>query len=148
MFSAAERRYIETARVGRLATADADARPHVVPICFTLLDETNAIVTPVDEKPKEVAPTELRRVRDIEANPRVALVVDHYREDWDALGWLQVRGTAALVAPGEADHGIAIDALRTKYDQYGNHALEERPIIRIDPGHVVSWGRLDRADSK
>lgn len=137
-----ELQYFETARVGRLATADGEGRPHVLPICFTLTDD--AIVTPIDEKPKDVGPSELRRVRDIRTNPQVALVVDHYTEDWDALGWVQVRGTALEVSPDESAHVPAVRALRAKYDQYAAHALEERPLIRIEPGHVVSWGQLER----
>ena len=135
-----ERRYLEAAPLGRLATADAEGRPHVVPVCFALLD--GDILTPVDEKPQDVPPTELRRVRDIRANPRVALVVDHYAEDWSRLGWLQVRGTATLQSPDDSDHPPAVAALRAKYDQYGTHALEERPVVRVEPGTVRSWGSL------
>lgn len=141
VLSAEERRYLEASRVGRLATADVDGRPHVVPFCFALVGE--AVVTPLDEKPKRGEPADLRRVRDIEENPRVAMVVDHWSEAWDRLGWLQLRGTARLVDPGEPGHDEAIDALRAKYDQYREHALEDRPVIRIDPGSAVSWGRLD-----
>ena len=89
MFTDAERRYVETARVGRLATADAEARPHAVPVCFAFAGDR--IVSPVDEKPKRVGPHRLRRCRDVDENPRVALVVDRYAEDWSRLGWVQVR---------------------------------------------------------
>lgn len=144
MLSTAERRYLESARLGRLATADADGRPHAVPVCFALVD--GMVVTPLDEKPKDVPPTELRRVRDIEANPAVCLLADHWAEDWDALGWVQVRGSASLLAPDHADHGAAVDALRAKYSQYATHGLADRPAIRIEPASTVSWGRLDRPD--
>lgn len=144
MFTAAERRYLETARVGRLATADEEGRPHAVPVCFAL--SGGAIVTPLDEKPKDVPATDLRRVRDVEANPYVALVVDHWREEWDALGWVQVRGRAALCDPDDGAHAEAVAALREKYDQYEDHAIEEYPHVRIEPGHVVSWGTLERPD--
>jgi PPOX class probable F420-dependent enzyme len=136
-FSAAERAYVEAARVGRLATADDRGRPSVVPICFALLD--GALVTPLDEKPKTAAPTGLRRVRDIERNPAVAVVIDDYSEDWATLRWLQVRGRAALLYPGDDRHPAAVAALRGKYDQYRDHGLEERPVIHITPGHVRSW---------
>lgn len=142
MFRERERRYLETARIGRLATADGDGRPAVVPICFTLVDDL--IVTPVDEKPQDVPPEALRRVRDIEANPRVALVVDHYTADWSQLGWVQVRGTASRCAPGAAAHRRGRASLRDKYDQYATHDLAERPQIHIEPGSVRSWGQLDR----
>lgn len=145
MFEAEERRYLEAARVGRLATADAEGRPNVVPVCYALVDDR--IVTPIDEKPKRAAPDELRRVRDVEENPRVALVVDHYAEEWSDLGWVQVRGTAAPIPPGEPSHGGAVAALRGKYDQYADHDLEDRPIVRIEPGTVRSWGRLEAPDA-
>lgn len=135
-----QRQYITAARVARLATADTEGRPHVVPACFTLHD--GDVVTPLDEKSKNVDQRELRRVQDIQANGAVSLVVDHYREDWSTLGWVQVRGTAHLVAPGEAAHASAIAALREKYDQYERHRLEALPIIRIVVSHVVSWGTL------
>jgi PPOX class probable F420-dependent enzyme len=142
MLDDSERSYLASAPLGRLATADGDGNPHVVPVCFALAGET--VVTPLDEKPQSVAPADLRRVRDIRANPRVALVVDHWASDWDALGWVQLRGTAEVVGPGDAGHADAVAALRDKYDQYAGHALEERPAIRIEVGSVRSWGRLDR----
>jgi len=140
MFSPAERSFLAAARVARLATADGGGRPHAVPICFAFDGER--IVSPVDEKPKDAAPDALRRVRDVRENPRVALVVDRYAEDWAELGWVQVRGTAVVVGADESGHDAAVAALREKYDQYADHALESRPLLRIDPGHVVSWGRL------
>jgi PPOX class probable F420-dependent enzyme len=139
-FTDRQRQYITTARVARLATADIEGHPHVVPACFTLHD--GDIVTPLDEKPKHADQRDLRRVQDIQANDSVSLVVDHYREHWATLGWVQMRGTAHLVAPGEAGHAGAIAALREKYDQYERHRLEALPIIRIAVSHVVSWGTL------
>ncbi len=134
-----ERAYLQRARVARLATADGRSRPQVVPVCFALVGEH--VVTAVDEKPAD-ADEELRRVRDVESNPFVSLVVDHYLEDWDRLGWVQIRGRATVVEPGVDGHRSAIEALRGKYEQYETHALEERPLIRIDPGHAISWGEL------
>lgn len=140
----AERRFLERARRGFLATADGEGRPAAVPVCFAL--DGDVIVTPLDEKPKDAGPRALRRVRDVEANPRVALVVDSYDEDWSELAWVQVRGMATLDDPGDEGHGdvsasheAAVVALRAKYEQYADHALEERPLLRIAPGHVVSW---------
>jgi PPOX class probable F420-dependent enzyme len=142
MFETREREYLTTARVGRLATADGEGRPHAVPVCFALLGDR--IVTPIDEKPKDAQPGALRRLRDIAANPRVALVVDHYVESWSDLGWVQVRGTATRLDPGDDGHASGIEVLRGKYDQYADHDLGERPVIEIDPGSVRSWGRLSR----
>lgn len=140
--SDAQRRYVETGRVGRLSTVDAEGRPHVVPICYAMADDV--LYTPLDEKPQSVDATELRRVRNIRANPSVTLVVDHYTEQWDELGWVQLRATAAITDPDEPPHGDAVRALRDKYDQYATHNLEQRPLIRIDVGSVQSWGRLER----
>lgn len=146
MWQKEERQYFETARIGRLATADAEGRPHVVPVCFALVDDH--IVTPIDEKPQRVSPGELRRSRDVSENPRVALLVDHYTDEWSQLGWVQVRGTATLRAPDEDSHVPGIEALRRKYDQYADHDLETRPLIRIAPGSVRSWGNLERPNRR
>lgn len=143
-WSDTEREYLETARVGRLATVDEEGRPHAVPVCFAVAG--GAVVTPVDEKPKDASATDLRRVRNVRADPRVTLVVDHYTEDWAELGWVQVRGTASVVEPDGSGHRRAVTALRDAYDQYADHALGNRPVIRIEPGHVVSWGRLERPE--
>lgn len=145
MFDADELAALSKARVGRLATADADGRPTAVPICYALVEPDDGpveLVTPIDEKPKTADLDELRRVRDIRANGRVAVVVDRYTEDWDRLGWIQIRGTARVVGPGDANHPAAVAALRARYDQYANHDLEHRPVIAIAPGSVRSWGDL------
>lgn len=144
MFQSQQREYVESARVGRLATADADGRPHVVPVCFALVDDN--VVTAIDEKPQDVSPGELRRSRDIGENPRVALVVDHYTEEWSRLGWVQIRGTATRCGPDREAHADGVCALREKYRQYREHELESRPLIRIAPGTVRSWGHLDRPE--
>lgn len=144
MFDEKIRRYVDAARVGRLATADGDGRPNAVPVCFALLGD--CIVTPIDEKPQRGAPDTLRRSRDIRENPRIALVVDHYTEDWSCLGWVQIRGTASHLSPDHANHHAAVATLREKYDQYADHALSERPVIRLRPGTVLSWGELERPD--
>lgn len=143
MFEQGERRYLEAARVARLATADAEGRPHAVPVCFALAN--GGVVTPIDEKPKRVGPNDLRRVRDVRQNDAVALVVDHYRENWADLGWVQVRGRASVREPDAPGHGAAVTELRRKYSQYADHAIEERPLIRIEPGSVQSWGDLSVA---
>lgn len=144
MIESREREYLESARVGRLATADGNGRPHVVPICYALLEDRTQIVTPIDEKPKRSAPNRLTRVRNVAENPRVSLVVDHYSDDWAELGWVLVRGTATTFDPSSSVHSPATSALRDKYEQYATHDLESRPILAIDPGSVRSWGRLER----
>ena len=129
------RAFIQRASVGRLATVDAGGAPHVVPICFVLLD--GRIYSVVDEKPKRT--TRLQRLRNIEANPRVALVIDRYSDDWSELAWVMVRGLAEIIEPGD-EHAAAIAALREKYPQYRSMALEDRPVIRLLPERINAWG--------
>lgn len=141
MLEPTERAYVAAARVARLATADADGRPNAVPICFALCDDR--LVSAVDEKPQGVDPHDLRRIRDVRTNPRVAVVVDHYTESWAELGWVQIRGTATITDPGDDGHDAAVAALRQKYPQYAEHALGNRPVLAVEAGSVRSWGALD-----
>ena len=105
---------VEDARVARLATVAVDGRPHVVPICFALDGDT--LYTAVDEKPKSTR--NLRRLANIEANPRVEIVVDHWDEDWTRLWWVRLSGIARVV-----EHDArALELLAVKYEQY-----RERP---------------------
>ena len=128
--------FLDGQRVARLATVDEQGRPHALPVCFALLD--GALYTPIDEKPKRGDPRSLRRVRNILAHPDVCLVADHYEEDWSRLAWLQVRGTAALVADPD-ERARALAALRARYPQYRAMDLESRPLIKITPSRVVAW---------
>jgi len=129
--------FLERQRSGRLATVDPRGQPHAVPICYALLD--GILYTPIDEKPKTGDPRELRRIRNILANPKVCLVVDHYEdEDWTRLQWLQVRGEASLVEDA-AERGSALVALRARYRQYRAMALETLPLLRITPTRLVGW---------
>ena len=135
------------ARVARLATADAEGRPHVVPLCFAAAG--GRLYSAIDEKPKRADPPRLKRVRNIAANPRVALVVDDYREDWRRLWYLLVLGTAEVIQPGPAEHAAALRALRRKYRQYRRmRRLEDRPVIAITPERVVTWPRRERTRAR
>jgi len=137
MFSAAQLQFIERQRVAHLATADASGRPHVVPVCFAQLDGRFYIA--IDEKPKRSL--RLKRLSNIEENPRVALVFDRYDDDWLRLGWVMVQGKAAILFEGP-EHERALVALRDRYEQYRSMALEGRPVIRVTAGRVASWGDL------
>ena len=128
------RRFIEGQRVGRLATAGADGAPHVVPVVFALLDDHAYVV--IDEKPKTTL--RLRRLRNIAENPRAALLVDVYDEDWSRLRWAMLRGPAAVLEPGP-EQAAAVAALRARYPQYAAMALEERPVIRLRVERASVW---------
>lgn len=137
-FKASVAALIESARVARLATVDGRGRPHIVPVCFAVVN--GCIYSPLDEKPKRVEDARLRRVRNIEAHPAVCFLVDRYSEDWSRLAWAQVRGEAAIVQPGEDGHGAAVAALRGRYLQYRAMAIDRRPLVRVQPRQIVSWG--------
>lgn len=134
--------FIERQRVGRFATVDAAGMPHVVPVCFTLLNGRCYIA--IDEKPKRTA--RLQRLKNIEGNSQVALVLDEYSEDWSRLAWVMIRGQAEILEHS-TDHPVALTALRAKYPQYRAMTLEDRPVIRITPERVNAWGLAGRAPS-
>ena len=128
--------FLLDARRATLATIAPDGRPRLVPVCFVVVDDV--IWSPLDEKPKSIDdPRALARVRDIERDARVAVLVDRWSEDWEELGWLRIDGQAELVRT--PDHTI-IAALRTKYPQYADHDLESRPMIRITIDRSTAWG--------
>jgi PPOX class probable F420-dependent enzyme len=138
--SAEHRAFIQAQRVARLATADRAGRPHVVPVCYAC--EGSSFYIGLDAKPKRVAPQRLKRVRNILANPQVALLIDRYSDDWSALAYVLVRGTAVLLAPGGEEHGRAIALLRERYPQYQAMPIQDQPVIAIRAASVVAWGAL------
>ncbi len=134
--SAADDRFLRSARTGHLATANAMGQPHVIPVCFVFDGE--AIYTVLDAKPKSTPLRQLRRVRNILANPQVSLVVDHYEEDWSRLRYVLALGVAGLLEEGE-EWARAIVMLREKYPQYQGMDLDESPVIKITPVRFVAW---------
>jgi PPOX class probable F420-dependent enzyme len=133
-----ERAFVDEQRVARLGTVDAEGRPHLVPVCYAFDGEQ--FYTPLDEKPKRVTDRVLQRVRNIEARPDVALLIDRYDDDWSQLGYLLIRGRARLLDPGAEGHAAALALLRRRYRQYREMSLEERPVIAIALYAVTSWG--------
>jgi PPOX class probable F420-dependent enzyme len=138
MIPAAARAFLEASRVGHLATADAGAAPHVVPVCFACSDTTLYIT--IDAKPKGNA-AGLKRLRNIMANPRAAFIADRYDEDWSRLGWVMLRGAAEILDAG-AEHDRAQALLRTRYPQYRSMQIEGLPVIALRVARVTTWGTL------
>jgi PPOX class probable F420-dependent enzyme len=134
----AARAFLDACRVGHLATADADAAPHVVAVCFACSDTT--LYVTIDAKPKGNA-AGLKRLRNIMANPRAAFIADHYEEDWSRLGWVMLRGAAEILDAG-AEHDRAQAMLRTRYPQYRSMPLEDLPVIALRVARVTTWGTL------
>ena len=138
MLSETQRRFIESRRVGHLATADASGAPYLVPVCFALGEA--ALYITIDEKPKR-QDRPMKRVRNIIENPRAAFVADRWDENWTRLGWVMLRGPAEILGGG-AEHDAAQDLLRDKYSQYRRMNLAELPVIALRIAHVASWGDL------
>jgi PPOX class probable F420-dependent enzyme len=141
MLTEQQRAFVATQRVARLATADAAGRPHVLPVCYVLLGDK--IYFTIDEKPKK-KPARLKRLANLRANPRAALVVDRYDEDWSRLGWVMLQGAAEILASGP-EHDQAQAALRTRYPQLAAMRIEHLPVVAVRIDHVASWGRLEPA---
>ena len=134
--SPAQDRFLRSARTGHLATADAKGRPQVVPVCFVF--DGQAIYSVLDAKPKTTPLRQLRRVKNILANPQVSLVVDHYEENWDKLQYILVSGDAELLESDEK-WVVAIAMLREKYPQYQAMDLDQSPVIKITPVGYSPW---------
>jgi PPOX class probable F420-dependent enzyme len=121
------------APVAALATAGADAAPHLVPVVFAVAGDT--VYTAVDAKRKSTR--RLRRLTNIAANPRVSLLADHYSEDWEQLWWVRADGLATVHHDGE-QMAIGYGLLRAKYEQYERTALDG-PVVAIAVSHWASW---------
>lgn len=135
-----EQAFVLARRIGHLATVDSAGEPFVVPVCYAW--DGDRFYTPIDEKPKRGS-RPLKRVRNIEETAIASLVIDHYDDqDWSRLGWVLVRGAAAIIAPGNAEHSAALSLLRERYPQYRQMALESRPVIAVTPRLVTSWGLI------
>ncbi len=121
------------ARVARLATVRPDGRPHLVPITFAL--DGDRLVTAIDDKPKSTR--ELQRLANIRNEPRVAVLIDHYDEDWSRLWWVRVDGEATIEEAGPA-FDRAVRALADRYPAYRRRP-PEGPVIVIGATAWSGW---------
>ena len=142
-WTAETRRFLDAHRVAHLATAGADGAPHVIPVCYAIDDA--ALYFVADAKPKRGNARDLLRLRNLRANPRAAVVVDDYDEDWSRLAWVMVRGPARELSP-PTEHAAALALLRARYPQYREMALDDtlaHPVVRIEPARVIAWRAAD-----
>jgi PPOX class probable F420-dependent enzyme len=119
------------ARVARLATADAQGRPHLVPVVFAVREDT--VYSAVDAKPKRT--TSLRRLANVAENPAVSLLVDHYEDDWERLWWVRADGRGRVLAGSEPEAARAIELLRARYPQ--QHAAGA--VLAVDVERWSGW---------
>lgn len=120
------------ARVARLATLSNDGKPHIVPIVFALAGDV--IYTAVDAKPKST--TVLRRLANIAAHPAVAVLADHYADEWTQLWWVRADGTAGVTDDVGAEEGLRL--LSERYPQYVAQP-PPGPVIAIDVARWTGW---------
>ncbi len=120
----------EAARVAHLATVGPGGAPHVVPICFAL--DGDVLYTAVDEKPKRTR--RLQRLANVQADPRVEVVVDGWDEDWSRLWWVRLRGRARIVERDER----ALELLCAKYPQYRERP-PQGPFLVVDVEAREEW---------
>ncbi len=123
------------ARIARLATVGEDGTPHLVPLVFAPIGDHH-LVSAVDHKPKRTA--SLRRLSNIAHNPRVALLVDRYSEDWTHLWWSRADGTARVLDPGDTESVRPVDVLVERYEQY-RERRPEGPVLLIEVKRWSGW---------
>ena len=138
--------FVAGKRIARLATADATGAPHNVPLCYWFDGEH--LYFAIDEKPKRQTGLALKRMRNIAENPRVAVVIDHYEEDWSQLAYVLIRGHARVVEDPE-EYIVAMRNLRDKYLLYRGMSMtpEKNPIVKIEPESVHAWGARFKVDA-
>ena len=130
-------RILDTWPVARLATLDSGGAPHLVPIVFVRV--AGRLWSPIDGKPKRGAA--LARLANVQRDPRVSLLLDHWDDDWARLWWLRVDGRARVVSGGDVDLAPIESALRAKYPQYARVAVFRGAptLLEIEPIRIASW---------
>jgi PPOX class probable F420-dependent enzyme len=123
---------LRTERVGRLGLLDVKGAPRVLPVTFAWAD--GRIWSAIDRKPKRLA--EPARLRFLRRDPRAALTVDRYSDDWDQLAWVQVLGRIEIVGAKEGAAGL--EALTEKYEPYRDEP-PPGPLLALEPGRFLWW---------
>ena len=124
------------ARVGRMGLLDEEGAPRVLPVTFVVAE--GRIWSAIDQKPKRAA--EPARLRYLRRDPRAALTVDRYSDDWEELAWVQVLGTVRILDLAEGAAGLG--ALSAKYEQYREEA-PPGPLLALRPERYLWWRAAD-----
>ena len=133
---------IAKATVARLATVDSECKPHLIPVVFVF--DNDCYFIPIDEKTKRSKPENLKRTKNIQQNPNVALLIDEYNEDWGKLYFIMIQGKASIIGGKESDQNEpallekAHKLLSSKYVQYQEIGIGEY-VIMIVPQKVITW---------
>lgn len=135
MDAAAARERFARARSARLASVRPDGSPHLVPVCFAVVGET--VLSALDGKPKRAG--QLQRMANVEREPRVALLADHYEDaDWAALWWVRADGVARVLAAGSHEAEAAVDRLAERYAQY-RRTRPSGPVLAVEVERWSGW---------
>jgi len=124
-------------QVARMATSGPDGNPHIVPVTFAI--ERHVLYFAVDAKPKTT--TDLKRLRNIAANPVVSILIDHYEDDWEKLWWVRIDGRARILT----DHDEierALDLLAARYPQYGTNR-PNGPVVAVAIERTSAWSAAE-----
>lgn len=127
----AQAKLIQWERVARVATVGAAGVPHLVPVCQTL--HGGKIYFASGKK--------ARKVLNLRVNPRLALTIDLYSDDWDQIQGVMVQGTARVIERGARFRSLR-RRLYAKYPQYPREAAlgeSDSVIVELTPTHVFSW---------
>jgi PPOX class probable F420-dependent enzyme len=127
---------LESERVGRLGLLDLDGGPRVLPVTFAVAE--GWIWSAIDQKPKRAG--EPARMRFLRRDPRAALTVDRYSDDWDELAWVQVLGSVSILGVDEG--AVGLEALSAKYEQYREEA-PPGPLLALEPERYLWWRAAD-----
>jgi len=131
---------IDKATVARLATVDSEYKPHLIPVVFVF--DNDCYFIPIDDKTKRSKPENLKRIKNIQQNPNVALLIDEYNEDWRKLYFIMIQGKASIIRGKESEQNEQVEKahklLSAKYVQYQKIGIGEY-VIMIVPQKVITW---------
>jgi len=130
---------IDKATVARL---DSECKPHLIPVVFVF--DNDRYFIPIEEKTKRSRHENLKRVKNIQQNPNVSLLIDEYNEDWRQLYFIMIQGKASIVGGKELEQNEQVllekthKLLSAKYVQYQEIGIGEY-VIMIVPQKVITW---------
>jgi coenzyme F420-0:L-glutamate ligase/coenzyme F420-1:gamma-L-glutamate ligase len=131
-------------KLARLATVDSECMPYLIPVVFVFDNDSGSFFLPIDEKTKRSRPESLKRVKNIQQNPNVALLIDKYNEDWRKLFFIMIRGRASIIGGNRLEsNGPSLSQkahklLYHKYPQYQKIGIGEY-IIMIITQKIITW---------